>query len=237
MFSSFVPACMGQGGTVQVRGSGLQYKPNIRFGDSLCQCECECWCPFASRSLSLMVLPGVLYLRISPTKKDAGCSLCLKLLLESTLFAVFPEHKGIGGRSLSVNLSIFSCLFVPFVGGAPYAMAHDHVTCATNEWVKELTKKRRTIPLWMLSVVANIMKPDTDLEAREHLLGDALQWSVDHESCVRIYGRLMMELRREPPRKDKACMLVGLRKARQLKTSANIYRTKSPPPTLEVGGG
>ena len=29
VYLSFVPACMGQGGTVQVRGSGLQYKQNL----------------------------------------------------------------------------------------------------------------------------------------------------------------------------------------------------------------
>ena len=29
VYLSFVPACMGKGGTVQVRGSGLQYKQNL----------------------------------------------------------------------------------------------------------------------------------------------------------------------------------------------------------------
>ena len=52
-------------------------------------------------------------------------------------------------------------------------MAHAHVTYAANEWMKELTKKRKPIPHWMMSVVANIMKPDTGLETRECLSRDA----------------------------------------------------------------
>ena len=76
----------------------------------------------------------------------------------------------------------------------------------------------------MLNILADITKPDSDLETRGRLSGDAnaVQWSVDEESFVGICRRLLIELRREPPREDKECMLVGLRKARQLKTNANV---------------
>ena len=126
----------------------------------------------------------------------AGRSLFLGLLVESAIFAFSPDHEETAGRSLSVNFT--KCLFVPFAGGAWYVMAHAHVTYAANRWMKELTKlmkMRQPVPQWMLSVVAHIMKPDTDLDTRERLSRDAnaVQWSVDEESFVGICRRLLIE--------------------------------------------
>ena len=42
------------------------------------------------------------------------------------------------------------------------------------------------------------------------------------ESFVGICRRLLIYVRRGPPREDKECMLVGWRKARQLKTNGNV---------------
>ena len=53
----------------------------------------------------------------------------------------FPDQEGTAGRSLSISLTKSACLFVPFARGAPYVMAHAHVTYEANEWMKELTKK------------------------------------------------------------------------------------------------
>ena len=71
----------------------------------------------------------------------------------------------------------------------------------------------------MLSVVADTMKLDTNLETKERLSRDAnaVQWSADEESFAGFCKRLLIELRRERPREDKesmlVSMLVGLRKA------------------------
>ena len=85
-------------------------------------------------------------------------------------------------------------------------MAHAHVTYAANEWMKELTKKCQPIPEGMLSVVADITKPHTDLETRKRLSGDvnAVQRSIDEESLMGICRNLLIDLRRDPPREDKS---------------------------------
>ena len=96
-------------------------------------------------------------------------SLYAQLIRDITLFVVFAGQQGIQGRSLFVNFSVFTLLYVPSASGALYLMAHAHVTYMANEWMKELTKKRQSIPHWMLSIVANIMKPDSNLVTRERL--------------------------------------------------------------------
>ena len=105
--------------------------------------------------------------------------------------------------------------------------------------MKELTTKRQPIPQWMLSVVADVAKPDADLETRERLSGDAsaVRLSVDEESFVGICKRPLIELRTKPPTEDKECMLVGLRKAGKFKTNENVVChvdccVGAPPPPL-----
>ena len=89
--------------------------------------------------------------------------------------------------------------------------ARAHVTYWANGWVKELTKERHSIPRWTFSVVANIMKPHTNLEPIDRLSRDidVVHWCVDEESFVGICKRLLIEPRREPQRDDKEALLVG----------------------------
>ena len=62
-------------------------------------------------------------------------------------------------------------------------MAHAHVTYAGNEWMKELKKKRQSIPHWMLSIVADIMKPDSNLETRHRFHIGELTRRASRESA------------------------------------------------------
>ena len=107
-------------------------------------------------------------------------------------------------------------------------MAHAHVTDATNDSMREVTQKFRPIPQWILSVVADIMKPNSDVETGERLSRNAngVQWSVDEATFLGICRRLLMGLWTEPPREEKEAMLVVPCKAGQLKMMQMLWGVK-----------